>query len=52
MITGTDGVVVELDVDSVFDSSSRVARVAPQSSLTVTIAPSPKAPTGCLWVTP
>ena len=52
VITGTDGVVVELDVDSVFDSSSRVARVAPQSSLTVTIAPSPKAPTGCLWVTP
>ncbi|HEY1098040.1 MAG TPA: sulfatase-like hydrolase/transferase [Myxococcota bacterium] len=48
--TADENVVVV--VDSVFETSSRVLRVPPQSSLTVTIAPSAKRPAGCLWVTP
>ena len=47
-----DVVIGAIDVDSVFERSSKVLRTRPLSSLTVTIAPSSKAPAGCLWVTP
>ena len=51
-IASNDAVIGTVDVDSVFERSSMVLRTSPLSSLTITIAPSAKTPSGCLWVTP
>jgi hypothetical protein len=44
--------LADLDVDSVFERSSTVATIAPATQLTVTIAPSAKQASGCVWVAP
>ena len=51
-ITSDNTLIGAVDVDSVFETSSVVLTTTPLTSLTLTIAPSPKAPSGCLWVTP
>ncbi len=45
-------VVANVAVDSVFERSSTVATIAAATQLTITIAPSAKQASGCVWVAP
>jgi arylsulfatase A-like enzyme len=51
-ITSGDTRVADLVVDSVFERSSTVATIAPATQVTITIAPSAKQASGCVWVAP